>query len=126
MYFCRRIQLRRLSTERKEKLNDSRKLQQFLRDADEVEAWIAEKIQVASDESYRDPTNLQDKIQKHQAFESELTTNEGQVQEVEKVGINLIDAGHFASPKIENRVEAVRINWQGLLNRSTKNLKVPC
>ena len=29
------------------------------RDADELESWIMEKLQTASDESYRDPTNLQ-------------------------------------------------------------------
>ena len=31
----------------------------FKRDADELESWINEKLQTASDESYRDPTNLQ-------------------------------------------------------------------
>ena len=34
---------------------------------------------VASDESYRDPTNLQGKLQKHEAFEAELTANSEQV-----------------------------------------------
>ena len=40
---------------------------------------------MASDESYRDPTNLQGKLQKHQAFEAELTANAGRVDSVEKV-----------------------------------------
>lgn len=47
----------------------SRRFQYFKRDADELESWILEKLQAASDESYKDPTNLQAKIQKHQAFE---------------------------------------------------------
>lgn len=34
-------------------------LQYFKRDADELESWINEKLQAASDESYKDPTNLQ-------------------------------------------------------------------
>lgn len=34
-------------------------LQYFKRDADELESWILEKTQAASDESYKDPTNLQ-------------------------------------------------------------------
>ena len=42
----RRVQLRRLSAERKSKLEDSRRLQQFLRDAEEVKAWTTEKQQV--------------------------------------------------------------------------------
>ena len=40
---------------------------------------------VASDESYRDPTNLQGKLQKHQAFEAELTANSGRVNAVKMV-----------------------------------------
>ena len=51
---------------KREKLEDSRRFQYFRRDADELEGWIHEKLQAASDESYRDPTNLQAKIQKHQ------------------------------------------------------------
>ena len=51
----------------------------------QAETWIGEKITVASDESYRNPTNLQGKLQKHQAFESELTANSGRVDNVEKV-----------------------------------------
>ena len=34
-------------------------VQYFRRDADELEGWIYEKLQAASDESYKDPTNLQ-------------------------------------------------------------------
>ena len=56
---------------RGEKLEDSRRYQYFRRDADELESWINEKLQTASDESYKDPTNLQAKIQKHQAFEAQ-------------------------------------------------------
>ncbi len=51
---------------KREKLEDSRRFQYFRRDADELESWIYEKLQAASDESYKDPTNLQAKIQKHQ------------------------------------------------------------
>ena len=38
---------------RQEKLEDSRKLQQFLRDVEETCLWIAEKNKIACDESYR-------------------------------------------------------------------------
>ena len=45
--------------QRRERLEDARKYMYFKRDADELESWINEKLQTASDESYRDPTNLQ-------------------------------------------------------------------
>ena len=55
---------------KREKLEDSRRFQYFRRDADELESWIYEKLQAASDESYKDPTNLQAKIQKHQVCDA--------------------------------------------------------
>jgi len=42
-------------------------------------------MQVASDESYRDPTNLKGKLQKHQAFEAELMANRKRVDVVSAV-----------------------------------------
>ena len=46
-----------------------------------------EKMTVASDESYRDPTNLQSKLQKHAAFQGELSSNKGRVDSVTEVSI---------------------------------------
>lgn len=72
---------------RKKKLIDSRNYQLFLRNMYEVTGWINEKLQVALDESYRDPTNLQAKLQKHQAFEAEVLANRNRVDAVVEVGI---------------------------------------
>ena len=47
------------AAQRRAKLEDSKHLQQFLRDCDELESWINQKLQVATDESYKDTTNLQ-------------------------------------------------------------------
>ncbi len=44
---------------RRHHLEEARRYMYFKRDADELESWIMEKLQTASDESYRDPTNLQ-------------------------------------------------------------------
>ncbi|ODM90518.1 Spectrin alpha chain [Orchesella cincta] len=45
----------------KRSLGESQTLQQFSRDADEIENWISEKLQYASEESYKDPANIQSK-----------------------------------------------------------------
>ncbi len=34
-------------------------MQQFSRDVDELEIWISEKLQMAMEESYKDPSNIQ-------------------------------------------------------------------
>ena len=39
-------------------LGHSQSLQHFKREADEATAWMGEKMQVACDDSYKDPTNL--------------------------------------------------------------------
>ncbi|KOB66775.1 putative Spectrin alpha chain [Operophtera brumata] len=68
-------------------------LQQFSRDADEMENWIAEKLQLATEESYKDPANIQSKHQKHQAFEAELAANAERIQSVLAMGGNLVQRG---------------------------------
>ncbi|CAG2061265.1 unnamed protein product [Timema podura] len=77
--------------EKRSKLGESQTLQQFSRDADEMENWIAEKLQLATEESYKDPANIQSKHQKHQAFEAELAANADRIQSVLAMGQNLID-----------------------------------
>lgn len=47
---------------KRERLEEARQLQYFKRDADELEIWILEKLQTASEESWKDSTNLQVKI----------------------------------------------------------------
>ena len=49
----RRNNIGELSKARRLKLEESRKLQQFERDCDEVKSWITEKLKIASDESYK-------------------------------------------------------------------------
>ncbi len=47
--------------------------------------WIREKYQTATDESYRELTNLLPKLQKHQAFEAELKANNDRLDVVNQV-----------------------------------------
>ena len=81
----RHTRVKQLTDARRTKLHDSHNYQQYLRNVREVSSWIKEKMAVATDESYRDPTNLQAKIQKHQAFEAELATNKRRLETVSLV-----------------------------------------
>lgn len=78
--------------EMRSKLNESQTLQQFSRDADEVESWIQEKQATALNSSVRDATNIQAKNQKHQALEAELKANEERIKAVLESGRKLIDS----------------------------------
>lgn len=44
-----------------------------------------EKLQVAKDESYRDPVNLETKRKKHKEFEAEIRANEARIQTIANV-----------------------------------------
>ncbi|KAK7865818.1 hypothetical protein R5R35_001276 [Gryllus longicercus] len=117
----RRDRLKESATARRHRLQESRQLQQFLRNMYEVDGWIHQKQQVAGDENYRDPSNLQSKIQKHAAFESELGANRGRVGAVLQEGESLIGAGHFASMEIQTRLDELEGSWRQL--QDTSHLK---
>ncbi|KAH0952782.1 hypothetical protein HN011_011760 [Eciton burchellii] len=110
---------------KRDKLEDSRRFQYFKRDADELEGWIYEKLQAASDESYKDPTNLQAKIQKHQAFEAEVAAHSNAIVSLDNTGSEMITQHHFASDIIRKRLEELHRLWELLLSRlADKGLKL--
>lgn len=103
------------SAARKKKLLESRALQEFLRDVYEFDLWLNQKIQVASDENYLDPTNLQSKIQKHAAFDAEINANADRtIQNIISKGQELIDSDHFAKGDIEIRLDELQNDWKHL------------
>ncbi|XP_035246925.1 spectrin alpha chain, non-erythrocytic 1-like isoform X2 [Anguilla anguilla] len=104
-----------LSNQRRQKLEDSYRFQFFRRDADELEKWVLEKLQIASDENYKDPSNLQGKLQKHQAFEAEVQANAGAIVKLDGAGNQMIAEGHFASEMIRSRLEELHKLWEQLL-----------
>uniref|UniRef100_G1S752 Spectrin alpha chain, non-erythrocytic 1 n=1 Tax=Nomascus leucogenys TaxID=61853 RepID=G1S752_NOMLE len=106
-----------LSTLRRQKLEDSYRFQFFQRDAEELEKWIQEKLQIASDENYKDPTNLQGKLQKHQAFEAEVQANSGAIVKLDETGNLMISEGHFASETIRTRLTELHRQWELLLEK---------
>uniref|UniRef100_A0A8D2LWH6 Spectrin alpha chain, non-erythrocytic 1 n=1 Tax=Varanus komodoensis TaxID=61221 RepID=A0A8D2LWH6_VARKO len=106
-----------LSTLRRQKLEDSYRFQFFQRDADELEKWIQEKLQIASDENYKDPTNLQGKLQKHQAFEAEVQANAGAIVRLDETGNQMIKEGHFACENIRTRLQELHRLWELLLEK---------
>lgn len=114
----RKIKLKELAEIRRRTLNESLQLQQFLRNLYEVERWLGQKLQIALDENYRDPSNLQSKIQKHVAFDAELTANTNRVSAVISEGETLADAKHYASEEILTQLEMLESEWRKLQEAS--------
>ncbi|TKR73840.1 hypothetical protein L596_021099 [Steinernema carpocapsae] len=99
---------------KRDRLEEARQFAYFKRDADELEIWIIEKLQTASEESFKDTTNLQAKIQKHEAFEAEVQAHSNAITKLDKTGNDMIQHGHFESEKIRKRLEELHALWDQL------------
>ena len=73
---------------------------------------------------FKDPTNLQGKIQKHQAFEAELNANQSRLDAVDTTGEQLIGDEHYASEQIRERLDELHKLWAYLFERSNDKGKM--
>lgn len=99
-------------------LNGSVAYQQFKADADDFDRWMTDKKKMADDESYRDLSNLERKMQKHEAFERELHANEGQLRRLNKTGQDLIGLKHYQSDDIKKTLDDLNKKWQDLCSKT--------
>lgn len=109
---------------RKAKLDDSLKLQQFIRDCDESKSWIHEKVKNAKDASYLDPTNIGGKLQKQENFGQELNATKGRIDEILASGTALIDEDHYAKDKIQNEMDEIVDMWKSLQEASKRKAEL--
>lgn len=100
--------------ERAKALEASKNYQEFSAEADDLKVWLAEKMKIASDESYRDLNNIEKKMQKHEAFERELRANEGQLRTVSKLGAALIAQGSYRSGEVNQILQQLNDSWKNL------------
>merc|ERR1719412_1358771 len=108
--------------EKRSKLGESQTLQQFSRDADEIENWMLEKLQLAEEETKPDAANIQSKHQKHQAFEAELAANSDRIKSVLDMGENLIGRKKCAGSEtaVHQRIESISEQWEVLSQKTTE------
>eukprot|EP00041_Stephanoeca_diplocostata_P037687 m.1437305 g.1437305 ORF g.1437305 m.1437305 type:complete len:2502 (+) comp25086_c0_seq1:132-7637(+) len=106
------------ASDRKDKLFGAQRLHQFLRDTDEMETWMNEKLHVAGDPSFQDPTNLQGKAQKHSKFNAEVGANQERVFNVIHDGEKLVSENPENVSLIEERNATLRHLWDDLGKQS--------
>ncbi|XP_066111276.1 spectrin alpha chain, erythrocytic 1 [Saccopteryx bilineata] len=104
-----------LVAERGQKLEESYHYQVFRRDADDLEKWILEKLKIAGDKSYEDPTNIQAKYQKHESFEAEVQAKSRVIPELEEIRKVRFAEGHFAHEDTKVHLEQLRHLWDLLI-----------
>ncbi|XP_054470225.1 LOW QUALITY PROTEIN: spectrin beta chain, non-erythrocytic 5 [Anoplopoma fimbria] len=112
----RRSQLQKQSRSRHKDLDGSLKLQQFLSSSYQVCVWLNERNAVALDESWREPTNLQAKLLKHQSFEAEILANRYRVDALTKEAEKLLSECRSAELKVGLRLGELTDSWDALIH----------
>ncbi|XP_045477898.1 spectrin alpha chain, non-erythrocytic 1-like [Harmonia axyridis] len=111
----RRKERLQMTEARRLKLKEYRAFQEFLKNVCSVEMWLKQKLQIAADESYREPHNLEREIQKHSTFEAEVMDSDERVQSVINDGQVLLHSNHYAKDGIVIRLEEIKEDWKRLM-----------
>ncbi len=101
--------------DRKQQLEDSLKLQQFLRDVEDVLQWIKEHRPLAESADYgKSLLGVQNLQKKHQAVLNEISSYQSNIDSISTSSEGLLDSGHFASDVISEQTTDVNHKWRQL------------
>uniref|UniRef100_UPI0037E86A31 spectrin beta chain, erythrocytic n=1 Tax=Semicossyphus pulcher TaxID=241346 RepID=UPI0037E86A31 len=104
-----------LATQRRARLEQSRRFWNFLWEVAELESWIREKEHLFSSLDYgKDLTSVLVLQSKHSAFEDELGARRANLDQVLAEGDKMIKAKHFGSPKVQECMDDISRQWQQL------------
>ncbi|XP_067348468.1 spectrin family protein isoform X1 [Channa argus] len=108
-------ELGQLAGKRRERLEDSRRLWQFMWDLGEEAAWIREQEQIlASGDCGRDLSSALHLLSKHEAFRDEMAARYGPLSNSIAAGEALVKEGHFGAPEVTERIQDIQSQWAHL------------
>ncbi|KAJ7388705.1 hypothetical protein OS493_036144 [Desmophyllum pertusum] len=100
------------------RLRDALELKQFIQDSEDMYDWLNERLLIASEETYRDLSNIQGKVMKHRAFEAEMQANKERLDNICESGSNIAEEKPDNRPEIDERLERLNVKWQELSDAS--------
>ena len=106
------------AVDRKQLLQDALAFQEFKADADEFVTWASDKIKTAQDDSYRDLSNIEEKLQKHEAFEAELNASQSRVTSLIAVGQDVKNRSNVQPDKVDELITVMQVKWEELVKRT--------
>lgn len=68
--------------------------------------------------------NLQSKLQKQEAFVSELEANESRIDGIKEKGKELIDMNHYAKDNIQSQLDEIESLWGEVKIKTTEKGKL--
>lgn len=108
-------ELSQLAAERRARLEESRRLWKFFWEMAEEEGWIRETEQIlSSEEQGRDLTGALRLLSQQRALEDEMSGRAGPLQHTMAEGGAMVEAGHFAAARIQERMQELRAQWAEL------------
>ncbi|PNI30348.1 SPTA1 isoform 3 [Pan troglodytes] len=101
--------------DRKESLNEAQKFYLFLSKARDLQNWISNiGGMVSSQELAEDLTGIEILLERHQEHHADMEAKAPTFQALEDFSAELIDSGHHASPEIEKKLQAVKLERDDL------------
>lgn len=101
------------AAERKEKLEQAKSLQLFLRTAADASSWIAERRSKTSTDD-NTTANMDARSKAHAALQTEINSYAHAITDLRASAEALTTGGHFAAASITARLEAVEAEWAEL------------
>merc|ERR1712141_375086 len=102
------VQIQSKAMARKEKLLDSYDLQRFLSDYRDLMSWISSmKGLIDSTELASDVTGAEALLERHQEHRTEIDARAGTFQAFELFGQQLLQANHYASMEVHEKLESM-------------------
>ncbi|CAF1170255.1 unnamed protein product [Adineta ricciae] len=109
-----------LARKRRDVLEQAKVLSKFYSDVGDAELWIDEKQQTMTSPDVGHDVNSTDSLAaKHKLVETDMAARFGQVENLTNQGDSLIKQGHFAGPKINDRLNILKSKWDNLLQISS-------
>ncbi|XP_061889345.1 spectrin beta chain, non-erythrocytic 1-like isoform X2 [Entelurus aequoreus] len=112
--FCYQ-ELTQLAVNRRNRLEESRRLWKFFWDMAEEEGWIREKEQILSSAEHgKDLTGAMRMLSKQRTLEDEMSGRCGHLQHTIAEGHIMVQAQHFGAAKIQERIQDLLAQWAAL------------
>uniref|UniRef100_A0A4X2LLB3 Spectrin beta chain n=1 Tax=Vombatus ursinus TaxID=29139 RepID=A0A4X2LLB3_VOMUR len=97
-----------------QRLCDQLELQYFLRDCQELDGWIHEKMLMARDSTREEGHKLRKRWLRHQAFMAELAQNKEWLEKIEKEGQQLMQEKPELASSVQKKLGEIRQCWAEL------------
>jgi spectrin beta len=105
-----------LARKRRELLEQAKVLSKFYSDIGDAELWIDEKQQtMTSPDMGHDVNSTESLVGKHQLVQTDMAARYGQLENLTNSGESMVKQGHFAPPKINDRLDMLKLKWDNLI-----------